>query len=312
MHQFMTNFIIIFTALILGFLCKRIERFPRSTGLSLNLFVVYVSLPALILSRFPNLLQTIDLQGHWWLPVGMAWATFLISWLIITRLSKKYGWSPAKTGALILTIGLGNTSFVGFPLLEALLGREAIQIGILADQPGSFLVLSTLGVLIAARYGGFETSAKAMFKRVILFPPFLAMLAAVFWTLVGLPGWDVLHDPLDKISMSLVPVALFSVGFQLQLSREMLMRRRFPLILGLSLKLVMMPLIFYTLIYKIFGLSDLFAHVTVLESAMATQITSAVVANEFNLDVELANLMVALSILLSLITVPLWHYLVLT
>lgn len=172
-------------------------------------------------------------------------------------------------------------------------------------------MLSTLGVLVAARYGGFETSFPTMVKRVFLFPPFLSMVLAVLWTVMGLPGWDYLHEPLEKISLSLVPIALFSVGFQLQLYGEVLRRRRFPLVIGLSLKLVVMPLIFFLIIYKILGLNDLFAQVTVLESAMATQITSAVVANEFNLDGELANLMVALSILLSLATVPLWHYWVL-
>jgi predicted permease len=41
---------------------------------------------------------------------------------------------------------------------------------------------------------------------------------------------------------------------------------------------------------------------------MATMITSAVVAAEFNLDTEIANLMVGIGIPISLITVPLWHY----
>ncbi len=49
-------------------------------------------------------------------------------------------------------------------------------------------------------------------------------------------------------------------------------------------------------------------HVTVIESAMATMITAAVVANEFNLDNELTNLMVGIGIPLSLATVPLWKY----
>lgn len=134
----MSNFILIFGALFLGLLCKKVDRFPKSTGLSLNLFVVYFSLPALILFRFPKLIKSIELSGHWWVPVGMAWATFFISWFIITLLSKKYGWSKAKTGALILTVGLGNTSFVGFPLLEALIGPEAIQIGIFGRSTGIF------------------------------------------------------------------------------------------------------------------------------------------------------------------------------
>jgi len=38
-------------------------------------------------------------------------------------------------------------------------------------------------------------------------------------------------------------------------------------------------------------------------------ITSAIVATEYHLDAELANLMVGISIPLSFVTVPLWNYL---
>lgn len=306
----MTNFIIIFLSFFIGLFCKRVKRFPPSTGLSLNLFVIYVSLPALILSRLPQLLQNMDLTGHWWLPVGMAWISFGTSFVVINLFAKKYGWSKAKTGALILTVGLGNTSFVGFPLLEAILGPNAIQIGILADQPGSFLVLSTLGILVAASYSGASSSFVMMAQRVFLFPPFIAMALAFLWTLTGLKGWNLLANPLEKIAMSLVPLALFVVGFQTQFSWNVIRRRLFPLSIGLTLKLFVMPLFFYLVIYKILKMNDDFALVTVLESAMATQIASAVVVAEFNLDSELANLMVGLSIPISLVTVPIWHYVV--
>jgi predicted permease len=38
-------------------------------------------------------------------------------------------------GCLILTAGLGNTSF-GFPIIEALYGEEGLKTAILVDQPG--------------------------------------------------------------------------------------------------------------------------------------------------------------------------------
>ena len=53
---------------------------------------------------------------------------------------------------------------------------------------------------------------------------------------------------------------------------------------------------------------DFILKVTILEAAMATMITSAVVASDFNLDEELANLMVGISIPISLLSVPLWNY----
>jgi predicted permease len=305
----MSNFIIIFFAFTFGLACKRIKKFPADTGYVLNLFVIYVSLPALILTKFPPLLNETNFNGHWWVPVSMAWISFLLTWFIITSLAKKYSWSDAKTGALILTAGLGNTSFVGFPLLEALLGSEAISVGILADQPGSFLVLSTLGVFVASKYSGQASTAKIMMRRIFLFPPFIAMIIAVAWTLIGQPGWDHLNEPLSKMATTLVPLALFAVGFQTQFNRSVIQRRACPLKIGLILKLVFMPLFFLILYRYIFGINDFFSRVTILESAMAVQISSAVVAAEFKLDTELANLMVGLSIPISLFTVPLWNWL---
>lgn len=300
----MTNFIIIFICFFLGILLKYLERFPRSTGLSINLFIIYVSLPALILAKFPILIKTLEFAGHWWVPVSMSWLTFILAWIIIYQLGKKFNWSSPKIGALILTTGLGNTSFVGFPLLEAILGKEAIPVGILADQPGSFLIVSSLGIFIAATYSGGVTKFKYILSRVFTFPPFIAMLASIVWTILGLPYYQLFNEAFEKISFSLVPLALFAVGFQTNFNWKVIVKRKWPLICGLSLKLILFPLFFFVFYKHLLGINDFFLQVTILEAAMATQITSAVVASEFNLDTEIANLMVGLSIPISLVTVP--------
>lgn len=309
----MTNFIVIFTCLLAGVLCKKLKQFPHHTPQALNAFIIYLSLPALVLTQLTELLLTIDLSTNWWLPVSMSWISLILSYLIFSTLGKKLGWKNTKIGAMILTVGLGNTSFVGFPLLEALIGKEALPIGILVDQPGSFLALSTLGIFIAALYSGAKITTSLMARRVLLFPPFIALMASVLWYFgVGKhapDSLDLVLPALEKIAATLVPLALFSVGFQLQFDLSVFKRRWAPLALGLILKLVVFPMFFVLLYMKLLGENNLVNHVVVLESAMATMITSAVVANEFHLDSELANLMVGVGIPLSLITVPLWHHL---
>lgn len=308
----MTNFIVIFACLIVGILCKRVRHFPVHTPQALNAFIIYLSLPCLVLSQMPKLLVTLDFSGNWWLPVSMAWICFTFSYLIISFIGKKLSWKKTKTGALILTAGLGNTSFVGIPLLEAIIGPAAVPIGILTDQLGSFLVLSTVGIFVAALYSGAKITPAFMANRVLKFPPFIALLLSFVWFF----SWGV-YDPhsldsilpaLEKVGGTLVPLALFGVGFQLQFDLVLFRRRWIPLAIGLSLKLILFPAFFAFFYMKLLGGNDLVTHVIVLESAMATMITAAVVANEFNLDSEIANLMVGLSIPISLITVPLWNY----
>lgn len=291
-----------------GIFCKRLRNFPASSAQTLNSFIIFISLPSLVLSLLPKLLMTMDFHGNWWMPVSMAWITFVLSFLLFSFLGKKLGWSHSKTGALILTAGLGNTSFVGFPILESLIGHQAIPIGILVDQPGSFLVLSTLGIVTAAFFSGSKVSVSIILKRVLAFPPFLALLASIAWVSIGLLGHESINPSLEKLASTLVPLALFSVGFQLKFDLKILKKRWKPLFIGLVFKLVIIPLFFIFIFVHLLGGDDLVTRVTILEAGMATMITSAIVATEFNLDSELANLMVGISIPLSLITVPIWNY----
>ena len=304
----MNNFLVIFVCLLAGILCKHIRNFPASSAQALNSFIIFLSLPALVLSQVPHLLATMNFSGLWWVPVSMAWIAFILSFLFFTFIGKKLKWSHAKIGALVLTAGLGNTSFVGFPILEAIIGPHAIPIGILVDQPGSFLVLSTLGILVAALFSGAKISPQFMAKRILTFPPFIALIISGAWGISGLKGGDLLTPAFAKIASTLVPLALFSVGFQLRFDLNVLKKRWIPLLIGLSFKLLLTPLILSFFYIKVLNGNDLITQVTVVEAAMASMITSAVVATEFHLDSEIANLMVGIGIPISLITVPLWNH----
>jgi predicted permease len=304
----MSNFLVIFSCMLAGILCKHLRNFPANSAQALNSFIIYLSLPALVLSQMPQLLKTLDFHGLWWLPISMAWIAFIISFLFFYLIGKKLKWSHAKIGALILTAGLGNTSFVGFPILEALIGPKAIPIGVLVDQPGSFLVLATLGIVVASVFSGSQISPRVMAKRVFFFPPVIALMVAAVWAATGLVGIEILTPAFSKIASTLVPLALFTVGFQLRFDLKILKKRWLALSMGLFLKLILIPAFFAFFYLKLLGGNDLATHVTVVESAMASMITSAVVATEFNLDTEMANLMVGIGIPLSLITVPLWNY----
>lgn len=307
----MQNIVVIFLSLIAGFLLKKSARFPVHTAQALNSFVISISLPALILLRVPRIFDGSDPVHQGWVPVLFMWIMFFLAWGIIIPISKKLNWSPQKTGAMILTTGLANTSFVGLPLLKATVGDGAIPFGILADQPGEFLIVSTLGILVAAFYSGKEVSAAAIAKRILYFPPFIALIASFIWTFFGFQKIELLNQTLEILSNTLVPLALFAVGFQAKFNLATLQRRFKPLSIGLTIRLFLIPFIFF-LIFNFFkGDSETYPTawlVTILESAMATQITSAVVANEFHLDGEMANLMVTFSVPLSLLTIPLWHY----
>lgn len=145
----------------------------------------------------------------------------------------------AETGALILTGGLPNTSFVGLPMTEARIGRDGLAYGIVIDQLGLYLALSTFGLLVAARYGGQPMHWSVIARRVITFPPLIALVVA--FVLRPMPFPSVLGDALGRLGATFAPIALLAVGCQLRLDAQR--TNSMALDLGLGYKLILGPLL---------------------------------------------------------------------
>mgnify|MGYP001627252262 CR=1 FL=1 len=302
----MSNLLLIFVCLALGIAARRLGLMPPGGALPLNRFIVCVSLPALILSEVPPLLLRTQLTWSMLIPVSMAWIHFLLVWPFVGWVGQRWRWPRTTVGALILTAGLGNTSFVGLPLLEALLGGSAIGWGVIVDQLGSFLVLSTLGIVVAMKFGAGPQQGPSTWRRILRFPPFVAISTALLLSLSGLAPGEWSGPVLHRLAQTLVPLALFAVGLNLKLSLKTILEKREPLLLGITLQLFLAPLFFLLLFHYVLGSDDLSTRVTILEAGMATMINSAILASDCGLDEELANLMVGISVPLSLLTVPLW------
>ncbi|HSC88690.1 MAG TPA: AEC family transporter [Polyangiaceae bacterium] len=300
--------LLIFVCLAAGVGLRWTGRFPDHAARTLNTFVIWVSVPAVILLRIPPLFQTTRLGWELLVPVSMAWLEFGSSCLLFAALGRWFDWSRGTIGALILTAGLANTAFVGLPLLESLLGPSSIAIGLLADQPGSFLCLSTWGIFVAASHGaGSDPDSRTVLRGVLTFPPFIALGLALVLSYFGVVASGSFANVLDRLGATLVPVALVAVGLQLRVSRRLLGERAPALAAGLTFKLLLAPALLYGFYVWVLGQHGFATRVTILEAAMAPMIMSAVLADQFDLDRDTANLMVGVGIPLSLFTVPLWN-----
>lgn len=284
-----------------GMLLRRSGRLPDTAPAALNGVILHVSLPALVLLHVQNLVWSPELL----LPALMPWALFAFGLLFFLTVSRLCGWSRETTGGLILTGSLANTSFVGIPMIEAFYGAGMIAVGILADQLGTYMVLSTVGILVAALFAGSGQSAGAVARRILSFPPFLALLAALAMTPLTYP--DVVREVLARLADTLVPLALVSVGLQLRLAD--LKGRLGQLSAGLGFKLVIGPALVASLFLLGFGLRGEVVQVTVFEASMGPQIGASIVAIQHKLDAPLVTLLVGIGIPLSILTATVWWWL---
>jgi len=280
-----------------GLLLKRLPIFPADTDRSLNLYVIYIALPALILLQVPGL----KFSSQMLVTVIMPWATVLVSGLLTLLLCRLMRWSREITGALLLVVPLGNTSFLGIPMVEQFFGSHAVGYAILYDQFGSFLALSSYGTLILAIYGeGSQNSPLQILIKTITFPPFIALLAALFLPMDAL--LQTLKPMLTMAAGSLVPVVLVAIGFQMRLLLPA--RELSPFALGLLIRLLITPGLFI-LACKFFGLSGEAVQVSLFETAMPPMVTAGALASIAGLKPGLTSAMVGFGILFSFLTLPL-------
>lgn len=298
----MDNFIIIMTLMLLGVLLRRIPVFSAETGNILNLFVIYISLPALILIKIPELPFSAQLL----VPTLMPWGMLIISVLLVLILSRIFRWERSVTGCLLLLVPLGNTSFLGIPMVKAFFGDHAIPYALLYDQLGSFLALATYGALILAIYGSGnqKPTFTTVIRKVVTFPPFIALILA--FILKSFPHPKVVNDVLSILAATLIPLVMIAVGFQLKLRMDKAILSQ--LTIGLSLKLVAAPLIALALT-KMFNINGETVRVSIFEAGMPPMVSAGALAILANLSPVLTAALVGIGILISFFTLPLLYQL---
>lgn len=294
---------LIFICIALGVALRASGKLPEGTATLFNRLVIYVCLPAIVLQHIHAMdfsaIPLNQIAG----PATMPWLLLLTAWMLIHFMGKKLGWTRDTQGALILTAGLGNTSFVGFPLIQSLYGAEGLQTAILVDQLGSFFAMSTLGIGLAIAYSGGTLKPAFLLKKVMRFPPFIALCVALLTQSIAYAQW--FNVGLEYAGSALVPLALTAVGLQLRVNRAALITNRTELSIGLGYKLLFAPLLFMALYALYMDTSTMAYKVVVLEAAMAPMITAGIIASEYKLRGDLAALMVGIGIPISLFSVPL-------
>jgi predicted permease len=274
---------------------------PKNAHKILNWIVIYICLPALALYHIPK----IKWDNQLLFPIGVAWIGFVISYIFFSFLGKRLGWSRKLTGCLIICAGLSNTSFLGFPIIEALYGEDGLKTAILVDQPGSFVVLSTLGVLVATIYSKGNLNSFQIAKKIAFFPPFVTFCIACLMNIFQFDFSDWGQLLFKSVGSAVTPLALLSVGLQLRFEKRS-MHWDF-LGLGLFFKLILTPAIIYFLYVIVLHQHSKEIEVAILESAMAPMITGCILASTYGLKPRLSSMMIGFGIPVSFITLIFWY-----
>ncbi|KAA8998278.1 AEC family transporter [Stenotrophomonas cyclobalanopsidis] len=293
-------FALILAMLGLGMLFARLRALPDNAAETLNKVVLYVCLPAAVLTYVPRLQLDASLLGL----MATPWLLMLATWALVSLATRVFGFARDVHAVLLICVALANSSFIGYPMVRALLGDAALPYAVVYDQFGTFLLLSTFGLLVLARYSGDRPpTALQVLGRISRFPPLWALLFALLLMPAQPPSW--IGTALKQLADAMLPLVMLAVGLsiQLRLRREELR----PLAVGLLLKLLVLPALALPLSWAL-GMQGLMLKANILESAMPTMITAAALAISHRLAPRLAAALVGYGIVLSLVTLPAWMW----
>jgi predicted permease len=297
----MENFIQIGLFVGLGVLFRGVKAFPEQTAQVLNMFALYVALPAVILLKVPQLHFT----GEMLVPAIVPWVMLTLSAALILVTGMSFRWSRKTTGVLLLVVPIGNTSFMGVPMVNAFFGEVGIPYLIIYDQLGTMLIFALYGSVILALYGREgELKIAEVARRALLFPPTMALLAGLL--LRGWPYPDAVIKVLGTVAGMLTPLVMTAIGFLLRIRLSPAVLR--PLGVGLLIKLVAAPLVAFAGC-RMLGLTGLAADVSILEAGMPPMVTAGALAIAAGMVPELAAALVSLGIPLAFVTLPLLYFL---
>jgi len=292
-----TNFIIIGICLIAGMLFRRSKLLPAEAHRGINAWLIYLALPAVSFKYLPHISWNTGLL----LPVSAPVIIWLGALLYIALFAAKNKPSAKTRAGLTLSTGLSNTSFMGFPLIAAFFGEKYIAIGVICDQV-TFLLLATAGVGVAIKASEKRSSSVWGFiKKIATFPPFLGCVGAL--TIPHLIDIGTLNPVFDKLAGTVGPLALFSIGLQLQFKgwTDELKTISWALIYKLMLAPALVAVVAF-----IFKLHGIVTQVSIFEMAMPTLLSSSIVADDYELNPKLSNLIIGIGLILGFATTSLW------
>jgi malate permease and related proteins len=291
------------------------ESFPRFLGRSLY----WVGVPWQIFA----LVRGTDFSSNVGIAPAITVATIgtglLIAWFTLktliwlqtqakpTWLSRFELWLPpldrASQGTFVIAATIGNTGFVGLGLIPALIGDGDMSWAVFFSVTQNLMGTYGIGVLVASHYGRSETQSTplSLLKDILTVPTLWAFAAAYLTQSIAFPDWA---ETLSQSSLLFViPASFLLMGMRLiQLDGlQSLKAAAVPVVL----KAVILPSL-VALGVALLGLnSDARLSLTIM-AGVPSAFASLILAEEYNLDHDLAASTIALSTLAILVTIPIW------
>ncbi len=302
MYQVISLAVPFFGVIFLGFISGRVAKLPSSGLAWLDFFLIYVALPALffdIISKTPveQLAQGRFIAAS----VTSTFLTFLLTFLAglaMSRGDKRIATFQGLVGSY------GNVGYMGPGLVIGALGTAAAAPTALVFCADVALVFTILPLMMAI--GGPERrplgpTLLLVVRKVLTHPFILATIAGALAAYLEFRAPDPLQAMLTFLRNAAAPTALFAVGVTVALQPTG--RTTFELPVLIFMKLVVHPLVAWTVLTAYGGFEPVWVKAAVLMACLPPAATIFVAAQQYQVYVARAASAILFGTAVSVVTV---------
>lgn len=295
----MVQTLVLFILMALGFAAGKLRVLDEAGGRGISKLLVNFVLPALILESMQRPFSP-ELRDFAFSMLGVSFLSYALAFALAPLLVWAIRAKGAERGAHAFGAVFSNCAFMGFPVIEAILGKEALFAASVANIPFQLLAFSVGPYVLAKTAGGAAKLGLSSFitpaavSSVLGFAFFVGGFA--FPAPVG-RALTLLGDTTTPLSMVLIGSILSRMPFRRAIASPRLYATS-------AFRLALLPLALYGLL-RALGLSGLLLSMPVVLAAMPVAANSAILAEAYGGDAETASSLVLVSTLLSLVTIPL-------
>lgn len=289
--------IIFFLIMLIGYICRKVGVFQETTGKMISGIVINIGNPALIIASGMNP-ETLENKGALLLTLGVALIFFAIMFVIAELLPRLLRADREDYGAYQVMTIFSNIGFMGYPLLDAIYGSEAVIHAAIFNLLYSVLIY-TYGIR-KMKAGG---QREKMNWKQLLNVGVISCLIAVVLYITDLPVPMIFEDTATRIGAITGPLSMLVIGDSLAQIRLKDLFTDVRLLIFSVVKLLFLPaLLLWGL--KFFITDPMFRGVCLVMTATPVGSMTVMLAQQYDGDYRLTSRGVALTTILSVVTMP--------
>lgn len=287
----------IFILMLFGVFGRKFGFIREEARESLGDMMLNVAFPPLI---FGSMVSDIHWESSaiWWIIPLISFLLVFIGIVIISIVGRFLPLPADRVGTFTILVTMPNTAFIGFPVVFSLFGKEGLAYAVFYDF-GITIAFFTIAIMVLK--GG---ERRKDWWRVLVNPPLLAVILGLFVNRSGLKLPALVMEPLEIMGSAALPLAMLLMGYMIGGVHFSLKSMNLDLIMVCLGKLLLYPLLAW-LGLSPFKLDPVFREVILMEAAMPSMASTAVLVQKYGGDESFAASGTFLTTLFSMITIPL-------